>query len=495
MMNRREFLTLLCASGAELTLFSSLSEAIPRQHPQPNILLIVADDQGYADMSCAGLASDVYTPNLDWLAARGIRFTQAYATSPICSPSRDGIETGCYQQRFGMYWYGGNGLHDPKFKTIAEILKEHGYTNGYVGKYHYGGPLNDPQHRNFPLNHGFDYLYGLSSARKHYLNHKAELEIAFMEKKKKYNRTGQSLQQGPIWINRQQKDQKGYSTELISEKACEFVRKNKDKPFYLHLSFNAVHNFTHQLPEEYLKEHRLKGYYDWDPAKEEYYDWYKQSRYPNNPQGRAHYLGQLYHLDSEVGKVLSLIKELKIEDNTLVIYISDNGGSTPIYANNYPLRGSKYTLYEGGIRVPLIVSWPGKFEQGKVCNNVVSAMDILPTVCTVIGATIPSHVDGKSISKLLKGQDSGLLHETLVWDTELETAVRHGKWKLKTAKSKKHTDYEMVEMELGEFLYDLEEDPGEKDDVAKKHPQIVKKLKDLYSMWKKHIIKGDKPSI
>lgn len=451
----------------------------------PNILLIVTDDQGYADMGCTGLADDVETPNLDQLAATGVRFTQAYATSPICNPSRAGIITGCYQQRWGTFWYGGKGIHNSTYTTIPEILRKENFITGYIGKVHYGGGDSDTLNRSFPLNHGFDEFFGFTSARKHYLIHQSAAEELFMRVKSDNNKWGQSLRKGPIWNGTQQVDTLGFSTEMLANRACEFIQKHKDEQFFLQVAFNAVHNFTHQLPEYYLHSHGLKGYHDWDPATEEYYDWYVQGRKPNNPEGREHYLGQLYYLDREIGKIMQLLDELKLRENTLVIYISDNGGSTPIYANNSPLRGGKYTLYEGGIRVPVIISWPDKFDQGVVCRNVVSGMDILPTICKSVGIEIPPHINGLDLTPLLTGKDNRLTHDTLVWDTGHETAVRLGKWKLRTANSKDHADYEMTELELGEFLYDLEEDPGEKKNLANEYPDTLALLKMIHQDWKK----------
>jgi len=320
---------------------------IENQSP-PNVLLIVSDDQGYADMSCTGLVNDVQTPNLDKLAAGGVRFSQAYATSPICNPSRAGIITGCYQERWGTFWYGGKGIHDSTYITIPELLKKENYTTGYIGKVHYGSGDSDTLNRSFPLNHGFDEFYGFTSARKHYLIHQASAEAEFQRIKKENNKWGQSLRQQPIWDNTRTTDTLAFSTELIANKACNFIKENMDNQFFLQVSFNAVHNFTHQLPEDYLESKDLNGYHDWDPGTEDYYEWYVRGRKPNNPEGREHYLGQLYFLDREIGKIMETLEELELKDNTLIIYISDNGGSTPIYANNYPLRGGKYTVYEGG---------------------------------------------------------------------------------------------------------------------------------------------------
>jgi len=452
--------------------------------PPPNVLLIVADDQGTADLGCAGLAADVETPSLDRLAARGVRFTQAYAASPICNPSRAAILTGGYPQRFGTFWYGGMGIHDPRFVTIAEVLAAHGYRNGYVGKFHTGGNVHVPGNRNFPLEHGFHTLFGFGGGRKHYLLHRAEEEVRFQAVKSEHEREGQSLQKGPMWVDGELRDQEGFSTELFGERARAFVRENRDRPFFLVLSFNAVHNFTHQLPPEYLREHGLEGWRDWDPSVEEYYDWYRQGRLPNLPEGRAHYLGQLHFLDREVGRVLDVLEETELSRNTIVIYVGDNGGSTPIYANNSPLRGSKYTLYEGGIRVPLIVSWPGRFEHGVVRDNVVSAMDLFPTVCRAAGARVPEHVDGVDLGPLLTGSRPDLHHETLIWDTGHEAAVRRGRWKWRTAASNRHAEYEMVELEVGEFLHDLGRDPGETTNLSALRPDLVEELRTVHRDWR-----------
>jgi len=454
----------------------------------PNIILIVVDDQGYADMSCTGLAADVHTPNIDKLAADGVRFTQAYATSPICSPSRAGIITGCYHERWGTWWYGGPGLHKPEYKTIPELLKTKGYKTGYIGKVHYGSFDSDSSHRSFPLNHGFDTFYGFTSARKHYLIHTQSEEDKFRKIKKEHNQWGQSLRKQSLWDNYAKVDTNAFSTELLGDKAREFISENKKSSFFLQLSFNAVHNFTHQLPKEYLNEKGLKGYHDWNPAEEKYYDWYKAGRKPNNPEGRAQYLGQLHFLDKEIGNLVEYISQNGLQENTVIIYISDNGGSTPIYADNTPLRGSKYLLYEGGIRVPMIISYPGKYEKGKIIENVVSGMDILPTICNITGISIPANIDGQDLHPLLSGDSTLIHHENLVWDTGLEVAVRSGKWKMHIASKDGHAKYEMVDLELGEFLYDLEADPGETTNLKDKHSNIFNSLKLIHSEWKEPLV-------
>mgnify|MGYP000605862889 CR=1 FL=1 len=464
---------------------------------QPNILLIVGDDHGYADMGVTGYANDVKTPNLDALASSGLRFTQAYATSPICNTSRAGLITGSYTQRFGGYWYGGDGLKNSAFVTLPEQLKNNGYNTGYIGKWHYGSDLS-ASHRNFPLRHGFDSLYGFSGGRKHYLIHNADAEAKYKARVKKVTKTnkkagkgfGQGLANGPVWINEELVDQEGFSTELIGEQATKFLTGHKkqstDQPFFLQVSFNAIHNFTHQLPQKYLDDMGLKGIHDWQPEVESYADWYKNGRYPNNPEGRAYYLGQLSYLDKEIGHIMAALKKQGLAENTLVIYIGDNGGSTPIYADNGPLRGSKYTLYEGGIRVPMIVHWPDKYPQAKVIENVVSAMDLYPTILQATGIKAPSTIDGLDLSPLLNGQAPQLSHELLFWDTGHEVAVRDGKWKYHWAKDDIYAVKQHVELDLGEFLYNLEKDPGESINLATKHPEIVNRLKAKYQQWSKN---------
>lgn len=462
---------------------------------KPNIVLIVVDDLGYADMSHTGLADDVSTPNIDKLAHTGVRFTNAYATSSICSPSRAGIITGCYQQRWGTIWYGGPGLHKEEFKTIPELLSPLGYKTGYVGKVHYGKHDSDTSHRSFPLNHGFDYFFGHTSHRKHYLNHQTKIEKDFQLSRKENERKGQSMEQGSLWLNYDKVDTIGFATEMFGEAACKFIQKHSNEPFFLQIAFNAVHNFTHQLPEEYLKNHNLKGYHDWDPAKEEYFDWYFQGRYPLNPEGREHYLGQLYYLDKEIGRVMDFLEENELRENTLVIFISDNGGSTPIYANNTPLRGSKYTIYEGGIRVPLIISYPEAYQSGTVSNNLVSAMDILPTICKETGAVTPDNINGIDISAVLTGKDDTVEHSVLYWLHRKDKAIRRKNMKYIWIADNWKTVEGDFGVDKGEQLYDLNTDNGESTNISSENKRILNNLNSELDKWVSDIKKARKTSI
>lgn len=451
-------------------IFAPTAVAIPR----PNIVVIVIDDLGYADMSCMETASkDVKTPAIDALASRGTLFPQSYATAPICNASRIGLITGAYQQRQGVYWYGGKGLSNNHYESIAESLKKSGYKTGYIGKFHHG-TTDNIDGRGFPLNHGFDTFFGFSGGTKHYLIHDAKYKESLINK-------------GPLWNQKEKVTIEGFTTEIFGQKAREFIQKHKDENFYLQLSFNGVHNFTHQLPDAYLKEKGLKKFPDFNPKKEKLETWRKKISYPACPEGRDYYLGQLHFLDIEIGRITAEIKKLGLEQNTVILLISDNGGSLVTYANNSPLKGGKYTLFEGGIRTPMIISYPSVLPENKRNQSIVSAMDILPTICDLTKTTIPQHVDGKSLLTHLKTSQAPQAARTLFWQTNKEKAVRKGKWKLLVTSGSPNPKLQITPTLKGSFLYDLEADMGEKINLAEKHPQIVSELLKAHSQWSKSI--------
>ena len=440
----------------------------------PNIVLIVVDDLGYADMSCTGTTEDAQTPNIDKLAERGVRFTGAYATAPICNASRIALMTGRYQQRQGVLWYGGKGLHRPDFGTIAESLKQAGYATGFVGKFHHGS-TDKVNGRGFPLNHGFDEFYGFSGGTKHYLHHARKYQVGHP-----------LLNPGPMWDQRKRRDVEGLSTELFGERARKFMRAHRDEPFYLHVSFNAVHNFTHQLPETYLKEKGLVGFRDPRPN-ESLAQWRSKINYPAHPEGRDYYLGQLHLLDREIGRVVDELNELGLRENTAVFLISDNGGSLVTYAKNKPLRGGKYTLLEGGIRVPMIVRVPGATRPGTVTDQVASAMDLYPTICEIANVPIPDDLDGVSLLQSLSRPDANLATRSLYWDTGYEHAIRRGRWKLLTTRKSPNPALQIVKTPKGTFLYDIENDPSESVDLADKHPDVAAELFAAMRAWQQSV--------
>jgi len=464
----------------------------------PNILLIIADDHGYADMSINELAADVQTPNLDKLAKSGTRFTNAFASSPICSPSRVGLMTGTYHQRQQVFWYGGNGLSNPEIPTIAELLLEKGYSTGMIGKFHFGSKDANTQHRSFPLNHGFQELFGFNGGRKHYLIHDSEKEAAFRKLMENAPQPKQSFKMESFFRQAKRERAEGFATEILSEEAIQFIKNKQttDQPYFLTLSFNAVHNFTHQLPQEYLDQHQLKGMEDWNPEKETYYEWYERGRKPNNPEGRAHYLGQLYYLDKEIGRVVDYLTATQQLENTIIIYVGDNGGSTQIYADNGQFAGGKYTMYDGGLRIPMLVSWKGQYQENVVSENMVSAMDIFPTLMDATETNNPATLDGISLHPLLKGENPSIAHETLFWFGGEQAAVRSGKWKYRWANdaddsfAKRSTKYEGVALELGTFLHDTQLDIGEKVNLKDTEQAVFEDLQNQLAIWKKEVI-GD----
>ncbi|MEM1124473.1 MAG: sulfatase-like hydrolase/transferase, partial [Bacteroidota bacterium] len=426
------------------------------------------------------------------------RFTNAFATSPICSPSRVGLLTGTYHQRQQVFWYGGNGLSNPQIPTIAETLQKNGYQTGMIGKFHYGSKDADTTHRSFPLNHGFQELFGFNGGRKHYLIHDSEKEAAFRQLMEKAPQPKQSFKMESFFRQAQREKAEGFATELLSEEAIQFMdkKKNAENPYFLTLSFNAVHNFTHQLPQEYLDHTGLKGMADWNPNIETYYEWYERGRKPNNPEGRAHYLGQLYYLDKAIGRIMDYLKETNQLENTIIIYVGDNGGSTQIYADNGLFAGGKYTMYDGGLRIPLLVSWQGNYQQNAVSENMVSAMDIFPTLTDATNTARPATLDGISLHELLSGNKPNIEHETLFWFGGEQAAVRSGKWKYRYANdavnsfAKSSTKYEGVSLELGEFLHDVNTDIGESKNLKEAHPEVLADLKAQLAVWKKEVV-GD----
>lgn len=476
-MNRRVFLGQLGLA----TLFSGASARSWAARKQPNILLIVSDDHGYGDISCYGGCPDVETPNLDRLAESGVRFTDAYVSHPVCSPSRAGMETGRYQSRWGNIWYGRGGLPQDEI-TLAEALKNEGYTTGYFGKVHYGKSFSDDKNEKFPLNHGFDRFFGYCAHTIHYYKH-TQKEARAMGK------AARKLSAGQMWDQRERCDTTEYTTTLFADKACRFMSANREKPFFAQVAFNAVHNYVHQFPEEYLAKHNLPKIEDWDSSKEPYKKWYKRTLNGDQPINRDPEMRQLYlaclkRLDQEIGKLLDHLTELGLRDDTLVFYITDNGGSPRTTANNAPLSGHKYMLGEGGIRVPFIVSWPGVIPQGRVVREPVISLDIFPTATYVASGRSDSapQSDGENLMPLLRDRTEKGIHEALFWVTKTEYAVRKGDWKLYVTR-RNWTANLYNHIRAGKRLYNLRKDPGEGNNLYDKMPAKANELQEEFKRW------------
>ena len=427
-----------------------LTAADPPKPParQPNILVIVADDLGYGDIGVHG-GKDVPTPNIDALAAAGVRCTNGYVTAPYCSPSRAGFLTGRYQTRFGHEFnpHIGNeaalGLPLDQ-RTIADRLHEAGYATGLIGKWHQGfSPAHHPRSR------GFDEYFGFLVGGHNYLLHK-DAEAKF----------GSAHSYNMIQRDRELQKLDGYTTDLFTDESIAFMDRNAGKPWFLYLAYNAVHT-----PLEVLEKYGARV-----PAA------------IKDPERRG-YLSLLVGLDDAVGRVMAHLRKTGRDKDTLVFFFSDNGGSgrKPFLAYNTgvnaPLRGDKGQTLEGGIHVPFFVSWPGKIPAGKTCDEPVTALDILPTACAVAGAPADAALDGVNLLPHLTGEQSAAPHEAVYWRFGPQKAIRKGPWKLVDWRdfAKKQNS--------GWQLYDLAKDIGEKNDLATSQPKLVAELRAAWDAW------------
>jgi arylsulfatase A-like enzyme len=451
---------------------------------RPNILVIVSDDHGYADRSALGVRGDVSTPALDRLAAEGVTCTDAYVTAPICSPSRAALIAGSYQQRWGAQWFDTSEIGGADFPTVAERLRDEGYATGYFGKIHYG--TEQAGDRGTPPEHGFDEsFYGLagqSMGRLNYLHHSNDAIDAYGEE------AAARMAVQPLWESREPVEYEGFLTAEIARRARRFIADHDDQPFFAMVAFNAVHNFCWQLPQEELKRRGLPPFEDWHPGAASYIDWYDGAISPNLPNGRAYYLAQLELMDAEIGAFLDQLEQRGRTEDTLVIYTTDNGGSTCNYGVNEPLRGTKYTLWEGGVRVPFIVRWPGSIPAGQTHTGLVSSMDILPTALAAAGAPVAdAATDGLDQLPYLRGASGG--HAELHWDCAWQWAVREGDWKLQcvdgsSAVAEQIRRVEHADPGDGLILTNLADDPRERHNVAAAHPDIVERLAALHDAWR-----------
>jgi len=448
---------------------------------KPNVVLIIIDDHGYADMNYLGIHDNLVTPNLDRLAEQSVSFTNAYNTSPICSPSRCAIITGQYQARSDNYFFGDPGLTDGT-KTMAQGFKDNGYKTAYYGKLHYGND-NGATSYNYPSNHGFDECitagYG---GRVHYLYHN-EKAIA-----------KHSMTAAPWLKNGKKMEEDGFSTEQISGWSQDFIEKNKDKPFFLQVAFNAVHNFAFQLPPKYLKEWNLPFYPDYEETDRSISEgeWYDKSIIPDLPNGRKYYIAQLYYLDREIGAIRDKIKTLGLDDNTIIVFITDNGGSNCSGGDNTPLRSTKYSLYEGGIRTHMFMYWKNKFQGNTKNDMIVSTIDLMPTLLAATHAEKNTYKNTDGINllpSLLKNKK--IKRDELVWDVGFAWAVRKGNWKLKVIIDQKKADkiakHQHTDLGSGTELFNLNIDESEQNNLAEEHPEIVESLTAIYKNWKKMV--------
>ncbi len=457
---------------------------------KPNVLIIVTDDQGYADLSAyEHSAADVQTPNMDRLAKRGVLFTQAYASAPVCSPSRAGWNTGRHQVRWDPRSSFACGLPDGT-PHLAAILKKHGYATAKFGKNDYGGKT---MHRKdvfaYPLNHGYDEFLGFSAHGHDFFLLTEDI------RKRTPDPRGHSAVVGPMQHNRGDKDfANGYLTEIFTDAAIDFMQQERGQPFYLTLSYNAVHHLIHQSPKHYLDKYGVKEIPNYDPDKDgSYAKWFNQYITLGKitaEEMRKYYLANLNCLDDNIGRVLNALDELKLTDNTLVVFFSDNGGPPTNGAWNRPLAGSKFTLWEGGIRIPFILSRPNDPNAGETWDQVVSTLDVVPTVLQAMGIALPEGLDGRPIVKSDASRD-------LFWRFNESHAVRSGDWKLLHNGGKHRRVPTSGIVNRGKYLegtrlFNLVKDRGESQDLAEEHSDIVRRLQRLYLDWSNEVADNGK---
>jgi arylsulfatase A-like enzyme len=426
---------------------STVAEAMADRQDRPNIIYILADDLGYGDLSCYG-QKKFQTPNIDRLAAEGMKFTQHYSGSTVCAPSRCSLMTG---KHTGHAVVRGNKEVRPEGQapmpegvvTIPTLLKKAGYTSGMFGKWGLGAPgsVSDPMEF-------FDEFYGYNCQRKSH-----------------------SFYPDHLWHNRQrvEMDGKTYSHDLIMDAAEQFIKANKDKPFFCYLSVTIPHaamSAPKKLHDKYRKQY---------PQFEDIVDDYGGDMVTNPV---AAFPAMVQHLDSGVGEVMALLKELGIDDNTVVMFTSDNGahqegGHDPVFwDSNGPLRGFKRDLYEGGIRAPMLARWPGKISAGSKTDLISAFWDVMPTLTDLAGLPTPQDTDGISFVPTLLGKGNQVEHPYLYWEFPArggKQAVRAGKWKAVRLNVQKNPDAPIE-------LYDMSVDLGEENNIADRHPAIVKKM-------------------
>ncbi len=407
---------------------------------KPNILVLFADDLGYGDVGYNG-CTDIPTPNIDSLAGNGVVLANGYSSCAVCGPSRAGLLSGRYQNRMGFEDNPGpfRQTEDTKLgfpldqKTFADRMKALGYATGMVGKQHDGiGPEYNP------VNRGFDEFYGFNNGATDYF---------------KPSKLVRGLE--PIQM------EQDYITDAFGDEAADFIRRHAStdsaeaNPFFLYVAFNAPHGPMHAKPEHLEKFKHIKD------------------------KTRRTYAGMVYSMDENIGKVLGALREQRLEEDTLIFFLSDNGGPENIAADNGNLRGWKGEFYDGGIHVPYVVQWKGKLPAGSTYEHPVISLDILPTAVTAARGKIdPSwKLDGVNLLPYLAGNMKNPPHNELYWRFLFQNSIRTPEWKLVKVKEKdggKVHDWQ---------LFKITDDPGEKNNVIKEFPEVADQLLKKHERW------------
>jgi len=444
-IDRREFLRVAGAAAAAAVLPGAASRGRGASGQstvaKPNFIVIFCDDLGYGDIGCFG-AEKHHTPNLDRMAAEGRRFTSFYVSSGVCTPSRSSLMTGCYPRRVNMHQneddlcvlfpVNQRGLN-PSEITLAEVLKGQGYATACIGKWHLGD-----QRPFLPTRQGFDYYFGIP-----YSNDMGK-------------RQGPGRPPLPLLRNEEVIEapaDQDTLTQRYTDEVIKFVRRNQDRPFFVYLPHTMPHNPVH--------------------ASDEFRDSSANGRYGDCVE----------EIDWSAGQILAALKALDLDEQTVVLFTSDNGAAQRWGGGNGPLRGWKGSTWEGGMREPCIVRWPGKIPAGTVCDELACTMDLLPTFAALAGTKPPTDriIDGRDIRPLLLGQTGAKSpHEAFFYyQMDQLQAVRSGRWKLHLPLKPKKRNWGKPEPEAPLQLFDLKADIGEKNNVADRHPEVVKRLQAL----------------
>ena len=443
---------------------------------KPNIVYVLADDLGWGEVGCYG-QDKIRTPHIDRLAEQGMLFTQHYSGSTVCAPSRCVLLTGKHTGNAVVrnnWENGGWGADEPEGQyplpeeevTIAEILKDQGYATSCVGKWGLGGP----ETVGHPNNQGFDHFYGYLCQRKahnYYPSHLWRNQEKHVINDGEYYRAHQKITE-PLESEseyRSRYDRKDYSPDLMRDEAVQFIRDHSDQPFFLyyaspipHVAIQAPWDDIHAYPADWDQEHYLG-----------------QKSYLPHPRPRAAYAAMITRLDEEIGALLDELDKQGVADNTIVIVSSDNGTTYAggvdydFFDSTAHLRGLKGSLYEGGVRVPMVVRWPGQVEPGSTTDFISGFQDILPTIADITGAEAVES-DGHSILPTLKGLQQPP-HGPMYWEIGSKQAVRDGRWKAVRNGLRKG--------DMTIQLFDLETDPSESRDVAAEHPEVLERMATL----------------
>lgn len=467
--NVARLVAILSTAAPLFFIHAAAGENPSAQHgKRPNVIVILADDLGWGDLGCYpkgaawGRQAFIETPNIDKLAASGVRCTQGYASHMVCTPSRAGLLSGRYQQRIGVYQFVETAVGLPNnVQLLPETMREAGYATGLVGKWHLGYPQGKR-----PLDRGFERFFGfLGGQHEYYLAHVGEAQLH-----------AHNAPDGYVFDQQKPVQQIAYLTDELTNKAIDFMGAAVDskRPFFLYLAYNAPH------PPMQARWEELAAFAN------------AQGQYTVRDLARA----MIVRMDAQIGRLMDWLKEKGLDEETLIVFSSDNGGHDDGPANclqhNGGLRGRKGYLFEGGIRVPFIVRWPGKVPAGSVYTQPVSQLDIYPTATSAAGIQqVPPNLDGVDLIPFLSGKNPGVPHPRLFWaesNHNAKWAVREGQWKLVREDFKPSIEQKIGPARFKVGLFDLEADPFETTDLAKAQPERVQAMMGLMQQFHQSMV-------